>query len=115
VNEAQKERLVAAAEKYATAQETFALAMQGIYEEAKRVTHRLWPERAELREAIVTRVPTAEDKAREDQGATDTRPIREWATSFGNDEVIGVREREYLERQRQQQDKPSSKAGGQAG
>ena len=120
MNEEQEERLVKAAEMFALASSVFATAIKGIHEEAKRVSNRLWPERTQLREAVVTRIPTAEDKAREEQGATDTRPVREWATSFGDDSesgpVIGTREREYLSRQEKRPDTPpGSKTGGQAG
>lgn len=115
MTEEQEERLIQSAETFSKSTEVFADAVKGIYEEAKRLSHRFWPERTERRDAITTHVPTAEDKAREDQGATDTRPVREWSTSFDDDgPIIGVREREFIEREQKQQ-KPGSKTGGQAG
>lgn len=79
-----------------------AVALEGLRDAAQKTTDRLWPER-EQREAVVTRIPTEEDKLREQQGASD-KPIRDWlGDDFGGqseDEFIGERERAFLESRR---------------
>lgn len=57
-----------------------------------------WPEASERREAIVSRVPTAEDKLKAQTGNTDG-PLEDWLGEFDPEEEIGPREREFLERQ----------------
>lgn len=77
----QDERLVVAFEQIAQA-------LQGLHDTGQKEFAKRFPERKEPREAVVTRIPTAEDLIREDQGASD-EPIEEW---------IGLREQEFLSR-----------------
>lgn len=112
------EQLIALLERFVVAFEVIADAVKGTHDEAKRVTNRLWPERSEHRDARISRVPTAADKAREDQGATDTRPIQQWAGDLDDDPEsgLGVRERQWLKDHQPKKIQPTdTKAGGQAG
>ena len=119
MNEEIDDRLIELVARFVTAFETIANVAKGTYEEANRISHRVWPERTEIRQAKLTRVPTAEDKAREEQGATDTRPINEWASDISGspEPLIGAREQQWL-RDHPQEKKagtPGTKTGGQAG
>ena len=119
MNEEIDDRLIELLTRFVTAFETIANAAKGTHEEATRISHRLWPDRTQTREAKITRVPTAEDKAREEQGATDTRPIREWASDISGspEPLIGARERQWL-RDHSEEKKAGTagtKTGGQAG
>lgn len=115
------EELIDLLRRFITSFEMIAVAVKGTYEEAKRVSNRFWPERSELRDARVTRVPNERDKALEEQGATDTRPVREWASSFQDespyDSVVGLRERQYIIDHPEEEEAGGipPKAGGQAG
>ena len=79
MTEAHEERLVIAFEQIARA-------LTGIYDTQKKGLAKRWPERGEVREAVVTRVPTAEDLVREAHGASE-ESIEEW---------IGLREQEFI-------------------
>ena len=90
MNNAQSERLVDAWERIAKA-------IEGLRNEAKKAGERYWPEHREQREAIVSRIPTAEDEAKRNLGLTN-QPIEEWLTDLDTpdeDEFIGEREREW--------------------
>ena len=89
----QDERLVASFERIASA-------IEGIHGSSRTAIRKLWPERT-LKEVVVTRVPTEEDRIRERQGASN-KPVTEWLSeSFGGEEeFIGVRERAFLEEKR---------------
>jgi hypothetical protein len=93
------------AERLVLSFEKVALALEGLNETYRRQFAKQYPERREVREAIVTRVPTREDKIREEQGASD-RPLSEWLSDIEDEEEsagaddIGVREREWLAAQR---------------
>jgi uncharacterized membrane protein len=76
-------------ERFVAAFEQIAEALAGIDDTQKRQFAKQWPEPGKKREAVITRVPTEEDLIREEQGASD-EPIEEW---------IGLREREFIERQ----------------
>lgn len=96
MTEDQNERLVLAYEKLAEALVT-------LNDTGKRFYNSVFPEQHGPREAIVSHVPSEEDRLLEDQGATDRRPIREWLGGIpidDPDEDIGPREREFLERQK---------------
>lgn len=117
MTEEQGEQLVTAV---VTFLDSLGTAAKGIYEEAKRVSNRVWPEKAgPVRDGVLSRVPNAADKAREDQGATDTRPIRQWASDLDEDDepVVGIREREWLKDHPEEKPEqpPRSHTGGQAG
>ncbi len=82
MNDEFEERLVLAFERIATA-------LEGIHDQGQKAVGKLWPERKGPSEAIVSRVPTDEDKIREAHGASD-KPIGEWLTDV--DEYVGPRE-----------------------
>ena len=84
-----EERLVVAFEKIAES-------LAGINETRQKEYKRDSPESRQYREAIVTRVPTEDDRAKEEQGASDT-PILDWLTDIrDNEDTIGPREKEFL-------------------
>jgi hypothetical protein len=97
--EEQEGRLVAALEMIAQA-------LAGIDETKRREFGRRWPEPKEKRDAVVTRIPTEEDRIRENHGASGGS-LEEWLGGLENEPFIGDRERQYLEGQR-------SPAGSQA-
>lgn len=78
----------------------------------QRTFYHQFPEKKEPREAVVTRIKTEEDLARERQGAS-TGPLSEWFGGF--EEELGKYEKEFLEKQRQQNAStsvsPESKSG----
>jgi hypothetical protein len=86
----QEERLVVALEKIAAA-------FAGIDDTRKKQFAKQWPEPKEFREAVYSRVPTEEDRLREEHGVTD-EPLKEWLT-VPEEELLGPREREFLRRQ----------------
>jgi hypothetical protein len=88
MNEDQEERLVTAFEQIATA-------LTGIYETEKRQFVKQWPKQKKRREAVYSRVPTDEDRLREEQGAS-SQPIEKWYSTIDEAEVIGERERAFL-------------------
>lgn len=88
MTEEQEERLVAAFEQIATA-------LTGIHDTEEKQFGKQWPERREVREAVYSRIPTEEDRIREEQGASGGS-LKEWLTP-PEDEPIGERERAFLE------------------
>jgi hypothetical protein len=87
-------------EKLVSAIEGIAKALGGLHEEAKQAGKRYWPEPREQREAVLSRVPTEEDRIKERQGAGANVPIEQWLTELGDpegadSEYIGEREREW--------------------
>lgn len=95
--------------------ESIGKSLEGLHEEAKRAGSRYWPEPREPREAIVTRIPTEEDKAKENQGRIDESvSIDDWL-DFGNpEELWGEREREW-HRTHPKQGQKSPATGADAG
>lgn len=99
------ERVVLALEKIATA-------LAGLDDTHRRQFSRRYPEKTQFREAIVTRVPTEDDRLREAHGAS-TRPLSEWLSELSEEEVegeeqdpyrnqdVGVRERAWLEKEKE--------------
>ncbi len=83
-------------------EERLTAAMESIAHSLARWVEAAYPERKEVREAIVTHIPTEEDKAREKHGGADAgAPIEQWAASTVGDEVwIGERERRLTEKQK---------------
>lgn len=92
MNSKQEERLVAA-------WEAIAKGLGDLNETARDAISRQWPNVREPREAVISRIPTAEEKARERTGNT-TGPIEEWLGEFDPEEEIGPREKDFLARQR---------------
>ena len=83
-----EERLVAAFEQIATA-------LTGIYGTQEKQFAKQWPERKEAHEAVYSRVPTEEDRIREEHGASDGS-LKDWLTFPEEEGYIGEREREFL-------------------
>lgn len=86
-------------ERMVTAIEWIAEALRGLNDRSERAFAKQYPER-ERKEAIGSRVPTAEDIIKEKQGVSD-KPAEEWLT--GDGEFIGQREREFLAEQKKKQ------------
>lgn len=82
-------------ERLVCAFENIAEALKGIDETQRQQFRKRWPDPKERREAIVTRVPTAEDLIREAHGGTSDEPIRNWLDLPVEEEWIGVREQEF--------------------
>lgn len=66
----------------------------------KRRFDREYPDHKSPREAVVTRIKTEEDIAKENQGISD-KPISEWLGGYEDEEFIGLREKAFLEEQRE--------------
>ena len=93
MTEEQEERLVTAFEQIATA-------LTGIHDTKEKQFGKQWPERKEVREAVYSRVPTEEDRIREGQGASNQPiPIEDWYSDLGEPELVGERERAFLDAQ----------------
>jgi|GEM_PF-1934866 hypothetical protein len=88
-----EERLAFAFERIATALESF-------NEEFRQAGTRYWPRPGQQKEAVLSRVPTEEDKIRERQGSGDNTPIDEWLTDIGDPEgdagIVGERSRQWI-------------------
>jgi hypothetical protein len=93
-------------ERLVVAWESIATSLEGLNESAKRAGARYWPESRGPREVVVTHVPTEEDKILEQQGRAGESTVKEWLTPPVDDEpeFIGVREREFLEWERQEKE-----------
>ena len=63
-----------------------ASAFEGMNEELRKAGNRYWPEPKPQREAIVSRIQNEEDKAKENLGIGDDRPIKEWLNDLGDEE-----------------------------
>ncbi len=92
----QEERLVLAFEQ-------IAIALTGIDGTQQRQFAKQWPKRKKVREAVVTRIPSEEDRIREQHGS-GTQPIEQWYSDLceedeAGNETIGPREREFRRRQ----------------
>jgi len=110
MNSKQEERLVVAWEELARG-------LGELNEIARIALSKQWPETRERRDAIITKLPTAEDKIKKETGNSDG-PIDEWLGEFDAEEEIGPREKEFLASQGKQSNftsrpKAPSKAGGQ--
>ena len=98
--------------------ETIGKALEGIHDELKRAGSKYWPEPKEQKEAIVTRIPNAEDETRRNLGVDDS-PIKEriergdWldiGPTEDEDEFIGEREREWRKAHPKEQEKAEEPA-----
>ena len=89
MNTKQEERLVAA-------WEGLARGLGELNEIVRTAVGKQWPEAREPREAIVTRLPSAEDKLKAQTGNTDG-PVEDWLGEFDAEEEIGPRERAWRE------------------
>ena len=97
----------ALAERFVLSFEKIAAALEHLHETCQRHLEPPLPERRDPREAVVTRVPNAEDRIREQQGAS-AQPLAEWLSEVEDEEAekefIGLRERAWLDAQRQERD-----------
>jgi hypothetical protein len=75
--------------------ENIAKALDGILEQAQRAGIRYWPDQPIQKEAVLTRVPNAEDEARKNLGITDG-PIEDWLVLEDDGGVIGERSRQWI-------------------
>jgi hypothetical protein len=79
-------------EKFIVAVEKIADALAGIDETQRQEFAKRFPEPKEPRDAVVTRIPTEEDRIREEHGSSDGT-VEDWLNLT---EEIGPRERDYL-------------------
>lgn len=97
------DQLSAFAERFVLSFEKIAAALEGMDETYRRHLDKLYPERREVREALITRVPNEEDRLREAQGSSG-QPLDQWLSEVEDEEegneFIGVREREWLDAQK---------------
>jgi hypothetical protein len=97
------DQLNAFVERFALSFEKIAGALEGLNETYRRHYEKLYPERKEVREAVVTRVQNEEDRIREAQGAS-VQPLNRWLSDVEDEEAesefVGVREREWLDAQK---------------
>jgi hypothetical protein len=112
----QIERIIGVFERGVAALESVAHSFAGINISIQKIQRRYAPDprrQEDVREAVVTRVPTEEDLAKEAQGASD-KPIREWFNLEDPEEPeeIGPREKEFLEKQRAKAGKESRPRSG---
>ena len=88
------------AERLAASFDKIAVALEGLHEEARKAGKRYWPEPGQQKEAIVSHVPTEEDRIRERQGIDEGKPIDEWLSDLGDPEgdagIVGERSRQWI-------------------
>ncbi len=93
MTEDREERLVVSFEKIANA-------LGGLHEEVRKAGKQYWPEPRQQKEAVLSRVPTEEDRIRERQGIDDGMPIDEWLSALGDPEgeagIVGERSRQWI-------------------
>lgn len=88
-------------ERLASSFDKIATALEGIHEEVRKSGKRYWPEPGQQKEAILSRVPTEEDKIKERQGIDSSIPIDQWLTDIGDPEgedlgIVGERSRQWF-------------------
>jgi hypothetical protein len=92
------------AERFVAAWEKIAHALEGLNENYRKDIGLRFPERGPIREAVLSRVPTEEDRLRETQQGPGNKTLMEWLSESPEPEPeeddIGVREREWLERKK---------------
>jgi hypothetical protein len=111
----QFEQIIDVAQRGITAFESIAHSLAGINVSMQKFARKYAPEprrQEDAREAVVSRVPTDEDRAKEAQGASN-KPIGEWFDLDDNEEEeIGPREKQLREKQlRAQAEKESGSDG----
>lgn len=79
--------------------ESLAQSMAGINATKQKEFAKQYPEAKPVRDAVVTRIPNEEDKILQAQGVDGT-PLEKWLSLPEEEEFIGEREREYLEKQK---------------
>ena len=107
-----------ALDRIAESFERIATALEGIHEFSKKYATKHFPDARVPRDAVITRVPTEDDLIRESQGSSP-KSLDDWLSELTEEveeeDIIGPREREFLERNNASaegklQDKPE--AGG---
>ena len=63
----------------------------------KQAIAKQWPEPRERRDAVISKLPTEEDKIKVQTGNT-SGPIEDWLSEFDPEEEVGPREREWREK-----------------
>jgi len=90
VTKDQEERLVAA-------WEALAKGLGELNEIARTAIAKLWPEPRERRDAVISKLPTEEDKLKKETGNTDG-PVAEWLSEFDDEQgEVGPREKAWRE------------------
>lgn len=84
----QEERLVAS-------WEAIAQGLGSLNETARSAIAKQWPEAKPVREAVISRIPTPEDKIKTQTGNTDGS-VSEWLSEFDEEEELGPREKQFL-------------------
>jgi hypothetical protein len=88
------------ASAFADALLRLARAMEGIDDSAKRAVDKQWPDQRAPRAAVVSHVPTEDEKLKEAQGGT-AESIEDWLQlPADHPSFQGSREREFLEERR---------------
>ena len=110
------DQLSALAERLVSSFEKMASALEGLDETYRQHFDRQYPKVREVRQAVVTRVPSQEDLIKEAQQGTGDwfSEEGEWAASPEEDEDLGVREREWLETHPKGHARPSGQRAGKA-
>lgn len=93
--------------RLAEAFERIAVALEGLDGTGKSAITKLWPEPAGQREVIVSKVETEDERVAREQGkAIPKSGLSDWLSEDfgGEDELVGEREREFLQRQREKLD-----------
>lgn len=85
------------AERLVVAWEGLAKAVGDLNETARLAISKQWPDARTPREAVFSKLPTAEEKLKAQTGNT-SGPVDEWLGEFDPEEEIGPREREFLAR-----------------
>jgi hypothetical protein len=108
------DQLLSFVERFALCCERYATALEGLNDTYRRHLEKLYPERPQRREAVVTRVQTEEDRIREAHGASN-RPLEEWLSDVEDEEAessfVGVREREWLDAQKPREEREGDHGG----
>lgn len=107
-----EDRIVVAFERLAEALTDMSHAVAGIYDIKQREFAKQYPAR-EKREALVSRVPTDEDRIREQHGASD-EPITGWLDidRAGPIGYIGRREHEFISKEKGAESPDLPRPGG---
>jgi hypothetical protein len=77
--------------------EQIGLALRGIHDTMERQLAKQFPEPKEWREAAYSRLPSEEDRIREEHGASG-EPLSKWLSIEEESDWIGEREKEFIAR-----------------
>jgi hypothetical protein len=102
VTEDREERMLFALEQIGVSFGRIADALEGLHGAAKSAGYRFWPDPRQPKEAVVSRVKSEEDIAKEEQGRLDpSLSIEDWLALGDPSEWMGERERAFREAERQ--------------